>query len=129
MNFEELQAFGQRGRLLVMAACIHGPKAGPPIYANCNRILRQALLWAGLWTEQMEYDERHDIANEVVEDWYRILIAMTHQTPAPLLEGAGNLELPAFPTYTACGLTSKGKEIAEKLFTEFPEYRVESYKP
>ncbi len=120
---------GEQEKLLLMAAYFHGTKPGAEICANCARVRRQALLWAGLWNEQMAHDERHSLENPVLEEWYFKLIALTRQVPESelLIEGAGNLgspvDPPAWPFYTGCGLTSKGRELAERLFVEYPQYR------
>ena len=39
-----------------------------------------------------------------------------------LLEGDGNLELPAGAYFTACWLTPAGERVAEKLVAEHPEW-------
>ena len=119
----------ERQRLLLMAAYLHGAKPEAEIRANCGRVLRQALLWAGLWNETLERDSRHDIENPVIADWYNTLIAMTREVPNSelLIEGQGNLgspdHPPAFPSYTGCRLTTKGRECAERLFTAYPQFR------
>ncbi|HVS35550.1 MAG TPA: hypothetical protein VMS17_08210 [Gemmataceae bacterium] len=119
----------QRERLLLMAAYFRGAKPGAEIRANCARVLRQALLWAGLWNEQLERDERRDVSNPVIEEWYSSLIAMTRVAPESglLIEGAGNLQSPpkgpAFPSYTGCRLTNEGGALAERLLAEYPHYR------
>jgi hypothetical protein len=105
---------GERERLLLLAAYLHGVRPGARIHANCWRVLRQALFWAGLLDEQMESDTRHDVENPVIADWYRALISMVRQTPETerLIQGYGNLgsgtHAPAFPSNTGCGLTDKG---------------------
>ena len=119
---------GERERLLLMSAALHGTPPGGEMRANCVRVLLQALRWAGLWNEQLEYDLRTDTTNAVVDDWYRTLIAMTRSRDESLIEGGGNLgspvDPPAYPNYTACRLTAKGRELAKRLFELHPECRV-----
>ncbi len=119
-----------REQLLLMAAYFHGAQPRKEIRANGRRVLRQALLWAGLWNGQLEHDEHHDIDNPVLQDWYQTLIAMTRRKPKSklLLEGAGNfgspVDAPACPRYTGCRLTRRGREFAEKLREQYPQYRL-----
>ncbi len=116
----------ERARLLLMAAYVHGAGPNAEIRANCGRVLRQALRWAGLWNEQLEHNNLYDIEDPVIADWYRTLISMTRRADNSelLIEGQGNLgspvDPPAFPTYTGCRLTRKGRELAEKLFAAAP---------
>ncbi len=119
---------GDREKLLLMAAYLHGARPGAEIRANCWRVLRQAMRWAGVLTQQIESDTRRDVDNPIIDDWYRALIAMT-QVPEPekLIEGQGNLgsatSPPAFPSYTGCGLTDNGWKLAQRLFAEHPQYQ------
>ena len=116
----------ERQRLLLRAALLHGAPPGEEVQANCARVLRQALVWAGLWNKRLARALRQDSEDPVLAAWYRTLIEMTRDASgAPLIEGLGNfgsLTTPAaFPTYTACRLTSRGRELAERLFAEHPE--------
>jgi hypothetical protein len=129
MGGVQQQGLPERERLLVMAAFLHGAKPGAEIRANCGRVLRQALAWAGLWDDQAEYDYRRDNDNPVIDDWYCTLIAMTRRAPKSelLIKGQGNfgspVDPPASPRYTGCRLTDKGRELAAALFAEHPECR------
>ena len=117
-------------RLLIMAAHMHGRAPDEPeerIRANCGKVIAQALVWAGLWTEQLRphFQDRMDLT---IAEWYSTLIAMT-QVPVEelLLEGWGNLgspvgDPPAAPTFTACRLTNKGWDLAKQLLAENPDY-------
>jgi hypothetical protein len=106
-----------------MAAHLHGPPPGNQIYANSWRVLRQAMLWAGVLDDQI--DATHGQEDQpVVYDWYHTLIEMTRRVPesATLLTGAGNLDLPARPAFTGCALTELGRTVAEQLFAAHPQY-------
>ncbi len=126
MSADQMPNLREREHLLVMSAYLHGAPPGAEIRANCDRVLRQALLWAGLWNDQLEHDVRRDCENPVIEDWYRTLISMTRRAPAfeALIEGQGNLGSdqypPALPSYTGCRLTERGRELAERLLAEYP---------
>jgi hypothetical protein len=115
-----------RERLLVMAASLHGARPRGPIHANCGRVLGQALLWAGLWNDQLNHHQFHDLEDPIIEEWYGALIRLTRHVPGSeaLIEGFGNLgsdtRPPAFPAFTACRLTAKGRELAERLFARCP---------
>jgi hypothetical protein len=112
---------GDRERLLLMAALIHGVRPREEVRANCMRVIRQALIWAGLWKDGMH---RGSPLHPVVDDWYRTLIRMTQHLPASELriEGFGKLALPAFPHYTGCRLTPKGRKVAKRLLASHSEY-------
>ena len=90
-------------RMLLMAALIRGPQDGDEIRANCMKIIKLALCWAGLWIDGMHQGQT---LHPMVEEWYRILIAMIRHQPTSesLLDGKGNLILPANPHYKGCGL-------------------------
>ena len=57
--------------------------------------------------------------NEQIDGRYKVLINLIAQRP-DLIEGGGDLRTPADPTYTACGLTEAGVELARTLKTTFP---------
>jgi hypothetical protein len=129
MNGIRPPSLDERKCLLVMAAFLHGAQPGAEVRANCGRVLRQALKWAGLWNDQLEHDYHCDVENPIIADWYRTLIKLTRHVPLAeaLIEGQGNLgsdsQPPAFPRYTGCRLTSVGRMSAERLFVEHPQYR------
>jgi len=125
----QLADLENREHLLLLAAYFHGDQPGKVIHANCWRVLRQALIWTGLWCEELERDEWNDPGSPVIDLWYQTLIAMTRRKPKSklLLEGGGNLgspeDPPAYPKYTGCGLTRRGREFAEQLLGQYPQYR------
>lgn len=65
------------------------------------------------------YDEDGKL-NEQIHGRYKILIHLIEQRP-DLIEGGGDLRTPADPTYTACGLTFVGCQLARTLKTTFPQ--------
>jgi hypothetical protein len=125
----------ERQRLLLMAAFLHGAKAQAEIRANCGRVLRQALAWAGHWKENQDNREFDDYLNPVIKDWYGDLISMIRDNSESglLIEGSGNFgspddppfgnpdEKPAAPMFTGCRLTHKGREIAQRLLQAYPQ--------
>ena len=58
--------------------------------------------------------------NEQIEHRYKVLIDLIQQRP-DLVEGGGDLKTPADPTYTACGLTDAGCQLARTLESSFPQ--------
>jgi hypothetical protein len=118
----------ERERLLLMAAYLHPQRPEDRVTANSWRVIRQAMLWAGVLDGEIEaLGGQSD--HPVVEQWHRTLIDMAHRAAESdaLLWVAGNLgdatEPPAWPAYTGCGLTARGRIVAEQLLTEHPHYR------
>ena len=58
--------------------------------------------------------------NQQNEQRYKILIDLIQRRP-DLIEGGGDLKTPADPTYTACGLTNAGCELALSVISSFPQ--------
>ena len=54
-----------------------------------------------------------------IEDRYRDLIDLIGRAP-DLIQGGGNLSLPADPTYTACRLTPDGVRLVATIIDSFP---------
>ncbi len=119
----------ERERLLLMAALLYGTQPNAEIRANCGRVLRQALAWAGLWNDQLEHDYRNCTENPIIEEWYDTMIEMASnpRNSTSLIDVQGNLGSPvdprAYPRFTGCRLTSTGRELAQTLLAEQPEYR------
>jgi hypothetical protein len=124
MDEVEESQLGDRERLLLMAALIHGGRPREEVRANCMRVIRQALVWAGLWSDEMKHGSDHTL-HPVIDDWYQTLITMTRYLPTTeaLIEGHGNLALPAFPHYTGCRLTARGRKVAKRLLAPHTEFR------
>jgi len=119
-----------RKNMILASTLLHTQPPTDVPRANCARILRHALIAAGLSDQRLE--EGHSVAFHgntkdfpEVRLWYTTLIELTRQEPASarLLTGAGNLELPAGACFTACWLTSDGRRFAEKLLVEHPEWK------
>ncbi|MDB5337109.1 MAG: hypothetical protein JWN70_2728 [Planctomycetaceae bacterium] len=64
------------------------------------------------------YDDNGNLTAEI-DSRYTVLINLLHQHPE-LLEGAGDFQLPAFPTYTSLRLTEHGLRLALDLINSFP---------
>lgn len=76
---------------------------------------------------QKLYDETADLnehpwgkLTDEIEGRYRILINLLRSHPE-LIEGGGNFDTPAHPTFTACRLTDAGLRLAETLEEQFPK--------
>jgi hypothetical protein len=123
----------EREKLIVMAAYFRGMPPGGAVdgavYANCGKVLAQALVWAGLWNDDLrpQFQGVDEGDPTIVDAWYGTLISMAQHVPASdaLIEAWGNLGSPdgdraAAPTFTSCGLTSKGWALAEKLLAQWP---------
>ncbi|HSZ59658.1 MAG TPA: hypothetical protein VK797_28705 [Tepidisphaeraceae bacterium] len=55
--------------------------------------------------------------------WYSALIELTRDEPAKrLLEGHGNLALPAGALFTGCCLTPVGRAAAERILADHPDW-------
>jgi hypothetical protein len=65
------------------------------------------------------YDDDGQL-NARIEQRYKILIDLIQHRP-DLIEGGGDLKTPADPTYTACGLTDAGWQLACTLKSSFPQ--------
>jgi hypothetical protein len=116
---------------LLAAAFLHTRPQVPPVTASSFRVLRHALVAAGLWDDKLQKNHSLGFHGEfdqcpVIGEWYASLIALTRHTPIEerLLQGAGNLdpEAPAGPYFTACWLTPAGMEYAERLLQEHPDW-------
>ena len=116
----------EREELLVLAVYRHERQSADPLRANCWRVLRQAMLWARALDEQIDATLGQE-DHPVMEVWYRTLISMSRR-PDPRLWGEGNLgnesEPPAFPAFTACGLTEKGRRVAKGLLEAHPHLAI-----
>jgi hypothetical protein len=118
-----------RNNLILASALFHTRPPMGRATANCGRVLRHALEAAGLWgagSEDSAIDAFHGECEKFpeVQIWYQALIELTRKPrPERLLEGAGNLILPAGAFFTACWLTPNGKSVAEKLIAEQPEWK------
>ena len=64
------------------------------------------------------YDSSGELTHQI-EQRYGSLIELLSDNPE-LIEGGGNFDTPAHPTYTACRLTDAGIQLALSLAGEFP---------
>lgn len=64
------------------------------------------------------YDEEGELRPEI-EDRYQLLIDLMRRCP-DLIQGSGDLEVPAHPTFTACRLTTSGLRLAPTMVGRFP---------
>ncbi|HWE97469.1 MAG TPA: hypothetical protein VG269_26160 [Tepidisphaeraceae bacterium] len=118
----------ERERLLLLAAYLHPQRTEDRVTANSWRVIRQAMLWAGVLDGEIEATGGQG-DHPVIEEWHRALIDMAYRVAESeaLLWVAGNLgnatEPPAWAAFTGCGLTARGKIVAEQLLGEHPRYR------
>ena len=117
-----------REELILASALLHTAPPRDVIRPNCSRVLEHALFAAGLWDQVKEsvYAGFHGDMEDapIIALWYSTLIALTRRKPKSkkLLEGGGNLVLPAGAYFTACWLTDAGRAAALKLFKQNPEW-------
>jgi len=64
------------------------------------------------------YDSAGELTSEI-DGRYKLLVELTRDH-SELIEGGGNFDLPAHPTYTACRLTNAGLKLAISLVPKFP---------
>jgi hypothetical protein len=126
-------------QLLLVAAAVHGlgPQTNLNI-ANADKVVGQALEWAGLMGEESREAWEQIEYRPAIVQVYGALIRMTHQIlqvgpgrpPArpgeALFEGGGNFgtaDAPqAFPHFTSCRLSVRGEQLARQLLEQHPEY-------
>jgi hypothetical protein len=121
-----------RQQLILASAFFHGDPPTDRIRASSARVLRHALIAAGLWDDTLEAaapavftgDEAAVARFPVVEEWYSTLIQLTRKRPksARLLDGGGNMIAPAAPYFTGCWLTPAGRSEAERLLAQHPQW-------
>ena len=64
------------------------------------------------------YDEDGELHSQI-ETRYRHLINLLREQPQ-LIEGGGDFDAPAYPTYTACRLTDHGVKLIREIIDLFP---------
>lgn len=111
---ERMQLTDNERRLLEAAEmCGQAEFDGSP---KCDRVLRFAMRSAGLWSSKAEGAlccsgyEREEVGR--LYDDLRGLVRRG------LLEGKGNLILPAGPRYTECAVTAAGRKALEAVRTD-----------
>lgn len=124
---------------LVLAAYFRGGSKDQQTWrSNTDQILTLSLFYTGDITgtdcaqrlSQRSYVQKlyDEAADEVEHPWgklteevqgrYDILIGLLRSHPE-LIEGKGNFDTPALPTYTSCRLTEAGLRLAETLEEQF----------
>jgi hypothetical protein len=126
---------------LVLAAYFRGGSQEDRVWtSNTDQILTLSLFYTGdisfadcvsrfanrsyiqkLYDQDAELTEEDSWGKltEEIESRYKVLINLLHEHPE-LIEGGGNFQHPAHPTYTACRLTHAGLLLAEGLNSSFP---------
>lgn len=101
-------------------------------FSNSDQIVTLSLFYTGEISSEecvRRFSERSYVGGlyhedgeltELVETRYRELIKLLRESPE-LIEGAGNLETPADPTFTSCRLTAVGEKLACLLIPSFRE--------
>ena len=117
---------------VLLAAYFRGGDPDAVIWtSNCDQVLTLSLFYTGdiSPSECVErfaiksyigklYQDNGDL-DSMISDRYLVLINLLQSHPH-LLEGGGNLKLPAYPTYTSCRLTREGQQFALTLTNNFP---------
>lgn len=117
---------------LIVAAYFRGGSQSEQRWtSNSDQVLTLSLYYTGDITAedcrsrfscrshvQELYSEDGQLTEEI-EARYKVLIRLLAEHPE-LIEGGGNFQTPAFPTFTACRLTTVGLQLAERLIDAFP---------
>jgi hypothetical protein len=128
-NLEHLKHIEQS--LLVAAYFRGGTREEQIPRSNSDQIVVLSLFYTGeisftecaerfaskFWRRLYQDDGEHLIP--MIESRYHELLALLLQHPE-LIEGFGNLETPADPTYTSCRLTGDGVAAARRLIPRLP---------
>ena len=118
---------------LLLAAYFRGGRLDDEVWvSNSDQIVTLSLFYTGDITSadcagrfakrsyiQKLYDDE-GILTEEIEVRYDVLIKLLERRPE-WIEGGGDFELPAYPTFTACRLTTDGLQLAESFVESFPE--------
>lgn len=118
---------------ILLAAYFRGGSRDDPRWtANSDQILTLSLFYtgeisfaecAGRFSNRPSLQKVYDKAGELteeIEERYKILIKLLEEHPE-LIEGGGDFQTPAYPTFTACRLTDAGLHFASNLVNSFPE--------
>jgi hypothetical protein len=116
---------------LLIAAYFRGALSGDRyVTASCSEVINLSLFYTGDITgktceerflripEPHLYDEDGNLVDDI-RLRYEVLIDFICNHPG-LIEGAGNLDLPADPSFTGCRLTRAGVELATSFIPLFP---------
>lgn len=117
---------------LLLAAYFRGNTREQPRWTSCcDQIVTLSLFYTGeIDSEECVrrfetpkyvaelYDSQGELRAEVRER-YNHLIRLVGAHP-DLIEGGGDFDSPADPTFTACRLTTRGTNLAARLADEFP---------
>jgi hypothetical protein len=138
---DDALALSEVERLLLMAAAVHG--LGPKTdltFANTNKVVGQALEWAGLLVGEVRaaWENPGREYRPAIVQVYGALIRMARQIHRvgpgrpperpgePLFEASGNVgtaaKPQAFPHFTSCRLTARGEPVAQELLARNPAY-------
>ena len=117
---------------VLLAAYFRGGDPDEGVWSSsCDQVVMLSLFYSGdiSASECMDrFSERPHLGGLYQNDGklvrgiarrYRMLIKLLRSHPH-LIKGAGNLKSPAHPTYTACGLTPEGQQLALSLVKTFP---------
>jgi len=131
MSNSSAQDLNEVQRLLVLAALQYNLVPNQDNACKCIIVLRQALMWKGIWDDNLRElwmcNDQVQVSPEW-ELWYDTLIQMAKHQPASeaLFTGRGNLgdtnRLAAYPMFTECRLTEKGFKVATELAAQYPQY-------
>jgi hypothetical protein len=117
---------------LLLAAFFRGNLPGQPVWtSSCDQVVTLSLFYTeDISGEECQsrfatrsyvsslYDDTGELAPEI-RSRYEGLIRLLKGYPN-LIEGGGNFEFPAEPTYTACRLTKAGEALISSIIIQFP---------
>jgi hypothetical protein len=118
-----------RKNLILASASFQTKPPTDFIRASCARVLRHALMAAGLWHTNSEDKANSAFHGEYeafpeLHQWYQTLIEQIQEPESMrLLEGGGDFTTLAAASFTACWLTPRGRAIAEKLIADHPGWK------
>ncbi|MEK6644547.1 MAG: hypothetical protein AABZ08_11625 [Planctomycetota bacterium] len=139
-------SLGFREQYILASAFFHAIPPQDVHYANCARVLRQAMFAAGQWEPDLSAALYDAEGFPEFALWYSALIDMAFHEPESerLLNGGGNLGtiagreamrlqsprfdeapdfgFPAGAHFTGCWLSPAGKRVAEQLLTLHPDW-------
>lgn len=118
---------------LLVAAYFRGRTPAEFVWvSNCDQVITLSLFYTGSISvhdciERFKvkryvgklYDENGELMPDI-RSRYAALIDLIRRRP-DLINGGGNFNTPADPTFTSCGLTHAGIETAVQLLTSFPQ--------
>lgn len=118
---------------LLVAAFFRGGNPDDNVWgSNCDQVVTLSLFYTGgissdecieRFSRRSYVGGLYDIGGELnttIKARYRDLIELISNHP-DLIQGGGDFDRPADPTYTSCRLTHKGRDIVTTIIPKFPQ--------